>query len=305
MTDAERVRALFARDKRFLWALCYRMLGTPQDADDVVQETFLRLLSRPPADLDLPLRPWLTRVAMNLARDHLRARRRRGYHGPWLPGPVPTSEALPDTEAQPEARYGLVESLAFAFLVAVEDLTPSQRAVLVLRDVFGFSVRDTAAAIEISEANVKVTLHRAHAAMREYDASRPRTRANVDRVREMMLRFFAAVTTEDLTSAKAVLAAGVVELNDGGREFLAAKKPVIGIDRVLNFNANLARKYTAQPSLEFAEYNGTTAAVLRQDHGNPRVADRTVILIDLDDDGLVCRIYAVLASDKLSRLSAG
>src|SRR5262249_19652970 len=150
------------------------MTGVAADADDLVQETFLRAIERPRA-ADAALRPWLVGVARNLARDQRRRRRRRGWSGPWLPSPVETGddEASPSFEpSATEGRYDLLESCTFAFLLALEALTPQQRAVLLLREVFDYSVTETAAALDLSTANVKTTHHRARRAMAAYDAHR-------------------------------------------------------------------------------------------------------------------------------------
>src|SRR5215467_3594464 len=104
----------FAEHKGFLWGLCYRMTGSAADAEDIVQDTFVRALEKPPADMDAPLRPWLVKVALNLSRDQLRRRRRLEYFGPWLPSPVMTDgdsqlelDQPPTTESSPAARYDL------------------------------------------------------------------------------------------------------------------------------------------------------------------------------------------------------
>jgi RNA polymerase sigma-70 factor (ECF subfamily) len=121
----------YDEDKRFLWGLCYRMTGSAADADDLVQDTFVRALEKPPADMNAPLRPWLVKVALNLSRDQLRKRRRREYLGPWLPSPVLTEGDSPleieegaTSEMSPVARYDLLESVTLAFLLALEALTP-------------------------------------------------------------------------------------------------------------------------------------------------------------------------------------
>src|SRR5262249_2204314 len=161
--------------------LCYRMTGSAADADDLVQETFARVITTPPSE-PAGIRPWLARVAMNLAKDRLRARKRAVYMGPWLPSPLDTGRDFAD-DAWPnaESRYGLLESVSYAFLLACEALTPRQRAVLLLRDVLEYSVEETAEALELSEANVKTTHHRARAAMKAYDAERaPPTKAKQD-----------------------------------------------------------------------------------------------------------------------------
>jgi RNA polymerase sigma-70 factor (ECF subfamily) len=174
---------IFNENRRFLWGLCYRMTGSAADSDDILQETFVRLLQRPPADTDEPLRPWLARVAVNLSRDVLHRRRRQGYTGQWLPAPFETENnedvfAVLDLAADghaptdPAARYEVLESVSFAFLLALELLTPTQRAVLLLRDVFDFNVAEAAAVLRVTEQHVKTTHHRARRVMREYEEQR-------------------------------------------------------------------------------------------------------------------------------------
>ncbi|HKX28697.1 MAG TPA: sigma-70 family RNA polymerase sigma factor, partial [Blastocatellia bacterium] len=187
----------FKEHERFLWGLCYRLTGNAADADDLVQETFIRALKSPPARTDEPWRPWLVRVAINLGRDLLRQRKRRGYDGPWLPSPIEAgAEALEsevgpsDERGDPAARYDLLESVSFAFLLALEALTPTHRAVLLLRDVFDYSVKESASALEITEQNVKTTLHRARRIMLNYDKSRPLPdQALSEQSRQVMERF--------------------------------------------------------------------------------------------------------------------
>src|SRR5262249_62214081 len=104
---------IFQEHKPFLWSLCYRLTGSTADADDLVQETFVRALEHPPVDTDQPWRPWLVRVAMNLSRDQLRRRKRRRYHGVWLPAPIDGGEAAAGAGAA-EAAYGVIEGGAVA-----------------------------------------------------------------------------------------------------------------------------------------------------------------------------------------------
>src|SRR5215510_10237455 len=169
----------FDEHRRYLWGICYRMTGSAADAEDIVQETFVRALEKPPADMEAPLRPWLVKVAVNLSRDQLRRRRRREYFGPWLPAPVITEgesplefDQAPTQETSPVAHYDLLESVTLAFLLALEALTPAQRAVLLLRDAFDYSTSETAKALDMTESNVKVTLHRARQIMAAYDKHR-------------------------------------------------------------------------------------------------------------------------------------
>src|SRR5262245_27041878 len=187
----------FDEHRRFLWGVCYRMTGSAADAEDIVQDTFVRALEKPPADMEAPLRPWLVKVALNLSRDQLRRRRRREYFGPWLPSPVMTEENSPldfnhpaTQEISPVAHYDLTESVTLAFLLALEALTPAQRAVLLLRDVFDYSTDETAAALEMTESNVKVTLHRARRIMDAYDKHRVANLAErLAQMRETLQRF--------------------------------------------------------------------------------------------------------------------
>src|SRR5215467_16135557 len=156
---------LYEGNRSYLWGLCYRMTGNASDADDLVQETFVKALEHPPKRTDLAMRPWLVRVALNLSRDLLRSRRRR-QGDVWLPSPVPSEEldtppsfepAATESDS-PMARYEMLESVSFAFLLALEALTPAQRAVLLLRDVFEYSSAEAAEALDLSEGNVRVHL---------------------------------------------------------------------------------------------------------------------------------------------------
>ena len=122
----------FESHRGLLWSLCYRMTGCPADAEDVVQETFIRALQQPPKDTEAPLRPWLVTVALNLARDLLRRRRSHAYPGIWFPGPAELeSEAMAMAMAidPPQEGFDLLETGSYAFLVALEKLTPQPRAV--------------------------------------------------------------------------------------------------------------------------------------------------------------------------------
>src|SRR5262245_47569675 len=158
--DARDWAEAFEAHRRLLWSLCYRMTGVAADADELVQETFLRAQEARPSRAR-PLRPWLVKVAVNLSRDALRRRRRRDYTGPWLPAPVDLSSGQaeplgagadePSTEDGPERRLELRDTGSYAFLVAAEALTPTQRAVLLLCDVLEYAGREAAEALGISE----------------------------------------------------------------------------------------------------------------------------------------------------------
>jgi RNA polymerase sigma-70 factor (ECF subfamily) len=302
---------VFAEHRQFLWSLCYRLTGTAADAEDLVQETFVRALERPPRDQSRPWRPWLVHVALNLGRDLLRRRRRRGYVGPWLPAPVETgSETSPPSvepllvgEVTTEGRYDLLESVSFAFLLALEALTPLQRAVLLLRDVFDYDVAGCAAALAVSAANVKTTHHRARRAMAAYDAERcVPTRARQEATREALVRFMTALTSGDVRAVEALLAESVRALTDGGGEFLAARVPIVGPARVARFYWNIAHRHATAIEIDVRMLNGLPAAVIHLGEGLRGTAARFVLRADIDASGRITALHSVLATAKLSAL---
>ncbi len=293
-------------NRRYLWAICYRMTGSAADADDLVQETFARALEHPPPDPSTPWRPWLTRITVNLARDALRRRKVRGYPGQWLPEPVQLDGMLLDAagpENDAERRYGTFESLSFAFLIALEALTPTQRAVLLLRDALDYSVRETAEALEISEANVKTTLHRARAAMANYDESRLPTSTEVNRqVSEVLYKILGAMATGDVTAFESLLASDVVAISDGGGQTFAAKKPVVGANKIARMYAKLAAGASGDGKLEVLELNGAPAVMVEDPGVKPPASHRAVLRIELNSAGKVRSIHSVLNPEKLRRL---
>jgi RNA polymerase sigma-70 factor (ECF subfamily) len=291
--------------RSFLWGLSYRLTGSAADADDIVQETFVRALTRPPARRDQPWRPWLVRVALNLGRDLLRRRRRRRYEGPWLPSPIETEDVPPSfepaAEGTPASRYDLLESLSFAFLLALEALTPAQRAVLLLRDVFDYSVRETASALGFTEANVK-TLHlRARRLLAEYDQTGRATRPSAG-AKDVLSRFLACLQTGDARGAESLLAKDVRLLSDGGGEFVTALKPIVGQDRVLRLVFGLAAKRIFPTAVRFPRLNGGPGIVLDFAQVRPPLPPRVVWECRLDGDGRIAELFWVSASGKLSAL---
>jgi len=303
---------VFDENRRFLFGLCYRMTGSAADADDLVQETFARALASPPARTDEPWRPWLVRVAMNLSRDELRRRKRRAYKGPWLPEPVEDAQILdPDVAAAHEpastaGRYELVESVSFAFLIALEALTPVQRAVLLLRDVLEYSGAETAAALDLSEANVRVVHHRARKAMAGYDARRcpPSAERNRDLL-DVMARFLKSWAERDVPAMEALLAEEIVTLNDSNGRYPAAGIPVVGRNKVARFHMGIADLRNPIPRFKVRMLNGAPAVVAVYDPPpNDRFAPVYFTQAELDADGRIRRIYTVLAPDKLARLLA-
>jgi RNA polymerase sigma factor (sigma-70 family) len=297
-TQAAVLERAFAEHRPFLWSLCYRLCGDAADADDVVQDTFMRALQHPPARTDEPWRPWLVRVAMNLGRDLLRRRRRRRYVGPWLPAPVEEIEA--PTAAGPGVRYDRIESVSMAFLIVLETLSPTQRAVLLLRDVLDYSVRETARALDLGEPNVKTTHLRARRRLAGYDAQRVRpTRDLQQATRRALERFMNSLSRGDTAAVAALLAEDVSSYADGGGEYAAARDVVRGRVRVASLYVTLGSKVRVTHA-EVRTVNGLPALVADFADVPAGWAPRAVIQCEIDDRGLIRRIYSVSASRKLS-----
>lgn len=294
--------ASFEASRGHLWALAYRMMGTAADAEDLVQAAYLRALEKPPPRGG-DARGWLVRVTMNLARDELRRRQHRAYAGPWLPAPIATPEHdPPEAETRTsETRYAMAESLTFAFLLALEALSPQARAVLLLRDVFDYSGREAANVLELSEANVKTTLHRARKAMAAYDRRRP-PRAD-ETVQPLLERFLAALMGGDLEEVVRLLAEDAEAHTDGGGAFHAARNVVLGGERVAKFFLGILRRRQRIDDMRLLRINGMVSLVIEAAEDDPLLAPRFVTAIDPTPDGeRIARIYVSMAPDKLNGL---
>ena len=298
----------FNEHKRYLWGICYRMTGSAADADEIVQDTFVRALEKPPADLEAPLRPWLVTIALNLSRDQLRRRRRREYVGPWLPSPINTEDATPleleqpsAPEKSPVAQYDLRESVTMAFLLALEALTPTQRAVLLMRDVLDYSTAETAAAVEMTESNVKVTLHRARRAMKVYNKDRLSSVSNRARqMRDTLERFLSRLAEGDVEGLMKMLAADVVLVTDGGGELNALIEPVYGRAKVLRL---IAKLYEAQRSVTctaLGVLNYEPAILINRSKVNPGHASFFTMHCVLDRQLRIERFHFVFSPSKLA-----
>lgn len=293
------------RHERYLWGLAYRMLGVAADADEVVQDTFVKAIEKPPS-LDRPLRPWLARVAANLARDRLRIRRRRHYVGPWLPAPADVSD-LPDPAPGAEARYGALESSSYAFLLALEALTPNQRAVLLLRDVLDWSGRETAEALGLSETNAKVTLHRARRRLKAYQEQRSVPSDELSaRTMAALVAFMTALASADPTALQETFAEEARLLSDGGGEFFAATRPVVGAGKIVGMYLSLLkRRQKAGPGLprvDVVTVNGLPALWCHDPEAPPGDAPRFLWRCDVDVAGRIRAFHSVVHPAKLTAL---
>jgi RNA polymerase sigma-70 factor (ECF subfamily) len=302
------LEAVFRAQRKRLWAIVYRMTGSAADADDLVQDAFEKALADPPAG---DAGAWLARVAVNAGIDVLRKRKRTAYVGPWLPEPIDTGDEAVDVAGDPldtamsgaagaERRYDLLESASFAFLVALEALSPKARAVLLLRDVFDYSVRETADLLAMSETHVKVTHHRARRVMQTYDVARTvPTRELQARTRDALAALMAALVTGDLANVENMLAEDVRTLNDSAGEHTAARVPIHGRAKVALFWTKISKHENAR--VELRMLNGLPALLVTIDNPPAKIAPRTVIMINLDRRGLVRSVHGIVAPKKIAR----
>lgn len=297
------------RQRRRLWGLAYRLTGSAADADDVVQETVARWLERAPGDDPATSAGWNVRVATNLAIDLLRARRRRAYSGPWLPTPVEDGDedwldGVTGHEPSAETRYDRLESVTLAFLVALEVLGPRQRATLLLRDVLGHSVAETAAILDTSAGNVRILHLRARRAMAAYDAARSVPTAVLrDRHRAVLDRLLGCLAAQDVAGLEELLAESVRTATDAAGEYSALRAPLAGRAEVARFYLRAAaNRAPGGPSVEIRMVNGLPAAVVRLARPIRRQAPLLVIALRLDRAGRVAAIHTVLAPAKLARI---
>ena len=295
MTD---VLGVFDRHRRLLFSVAYQMLGSVTDAEDAVQDAWLRWSADDRDDVAEP-RAYLVRVVTRLALDRLDSARarRESYVGPWLPEPLLTHPvAAAPAPADPTAAAELVEQVSMALLVVLETLSPAERAVFVLREVFGLPVAEAAAALGRSEAAVRQMAHRA----REHvQARRPRFDADRGAHREVTERFLAACAGGDVDALLAALAPDAVLISDGGGKAKAALRPITGAEKVARFAAVVAGQGMALPGLriEIADLNGSPAVVAWAD-GEPLMTMSLVVA-----DGLVTQVLVVRNPDKLAGLS--
>ncbi len=275
-----------------LFSLAYRMVGSAGDAEDLVQDAFLRLHREHREGTEIESeKAFLTTVVTRLAIDHLRSARvrREEYVGEWLPEPL-----LVDPGPTPADEAEMSDTLSLAFLVLLESLSPLERAVFLLHDVFGYSHAEIAEIVGKREENCCQIASRARRAV---DERRPRFDPSEEERRRVAERFFAALAG-DVSDIAAVLAEDVVMHGDGGGKLPAIARPLVGADRVSRAWANWAKlglRLAAQ--IETTLVNGQPGALLKTADG----ALLTVVSLDIVD-GRVKEIRNVLNPDKLDHL---
>jgi RNA polymerase sigma-70 factor, ECF subfamily len=283
----------YAELRPLMFSIAYRMTGSIGDAEDIVQEAFLRLtrVLRDGAIIDTP-KAYLATVTTRLAISHLRSARvrRESYVGAWLPEPLVTS-----SEPDPAERAEMSDSLSMAFLVLLESLTPTERAVFLLHEVFGYGYTEIADITGKSEPNCRQILVRAR---HHVDDSKPRFETSRKQREEVASRFFEAAGGGDLAALLKLLAPDVTVVGDGGGKAWATVRPIHGRDQVARFMLGLARqgpKWGVR--VEMAWVNGQPGAVTYD--ANDRVIN--VFAVDIAD-GLVQAVRSVINPDKLQHL---
>src|SRR4051794_21297693 len=271
-----------------LFSIAYRMLGSVADAEDIVQEAFLRY-ERTTEVVESP-KAFLSTVVTRLALDQLKSARvrRETYVGEWLPEPLLTDD-------DPALHAEQADTLSMAFLVLLERLTPVERAVFLLHDVFGYRFDEVASMLALSEANCRQLGVRAR---RHVETEKPRFEASPRERDELAERFFAAVTDGDLAALVDLLAADVVVVGDGGGKVPQWATPIAGVDRVSRLLAGIGPQIAAyELVLERHEVNGQPGAVMRAPNGSIT----NVWSIEIAD-GLVQTVRSVINPDKLRHL---
>ncbi|WP_327744225.1 RNA polymerase sigma-70 factor [Streptomyces europaeiscabiei] len=287
---------VFHEYRKLLFSVAYRVLGSAADAEDAVQDAWIKWSSANRSQVTDP-KAYLTRIVSNLALERLRSTRhkRETYVGPWLPEPILTSGDTADAVTD-------AESVSMAMLVVLETLSPLERAVFVLKEVFGFSHAEIAEAVERSEAAVRQAAHRAREHVR---ARRPRFTADRSRQREVMERFFAAASGGDINTLMELLSPDVILWTDGGGKVRQALKPVVGAQTVASWFAAIGTVtyQGVQPAdmrAELVEINGGPGMVFS-------APDRVIatITFDFDAAGRVTAIHNVANPDKLQAITDG
>jgi RNA polymerase sigma-70 factor (TIGR02957 family) len=293
-TDTKRT-TVYEELRPLLFSIAYQMVGSASDAEDIVQEAFLRFHRESGRGTDIASpKAWLSTVTTRLAINHVQSARvrRERYVGTWLPEPLVTE---PDPAGLRHAETA--DSLSLAFLVLLESLGPVERAVFLLREVFDYGYDEIAAVVGKSPDNCRQIAVRAR---RQVEARKPRFEASRRKREELSRRFFEAVEADDTQGLIGLLAADVVVYADGGGKAPAATRPVYGRERVAAMFGQI-RTFSQRlgvRSIRYAEVNGQPGALYLDPEGHPVL----VVSLDIADD-LVQTVHAITNPDKLRHLT--
>ena len=283
--------AAFLELRPVLFGLAYRMMGTTTDADDVVQDAFVRWQAQDAAEVASP-RAYLTTVVTRLCIDRLTAARarRETYPGTWLPEPVPVDDS------DPAAVADMADSLSLAFLVLLEELDPLSRAVFLLHDVFGYEFPEVADMTGQSAANCRQLASRAR---RRVAQRRRRFDADEQQSYQLARRFVDACGTGDIGGLMALLAEDVVVWTDGGGKARAAPRPVLGAHRAARFLVGIAKTLSPEAVVELRSLNRQPGVVISDDAGAT-----AAVVLDVSQ-GRIVAVRVVSNPDKLRAVQPG
>jgi len=283
----------FESYRPYLFSIAYRMLGSAMDAEDMVQETYLRYQTTP-AEPIRSLKAYLTTIIIRLCMDqlHLARRKREVYVGPWLPEPILTT-TTPSSE-DPAERVDREESISLAFLVLLEQLQPFERAVFLLREVFEYAFAEIASMLGKSEAACRRSFSRAKQHLKEH---RPRFPASPETHRELLSGYFQAVENGEMTALQNLLAEEVTLWADsGGKVKGAALRPISGRDAVARFSVGTKRFLPEDYRVEMAEVNRQPALIFR-------TGDQALLVLTIEvEEGHIQAIRLIANPEKLARI---
>ncbi|WP_309115587.1 RNA polymerase sigma-70 factor [Saccharothrix sp.] len=280
---------VFVTYRNLLFTVAYEMLGSAADAEDVLQETWLRWVE---VDLDQvrDQRAYLVRTTTRQALNRLRTmqRRKESYVGPWLPEPLLTTPDVAENVA-------LAESVSMAMMLVLETLSPTERAVFVLHEVFGLGYAEIAEAVGKTRDTVRQIAHRAR---KHVEARRPRKAVAPSEVRAVLDSFRKALETRDLQGLMDVLAPDVVLVSDGGGVKQAALRPIVGADKFARYAVGGLGRFTVDLVTEPTTVNGSPALVTRVN------GELDGVLACHVSDGRITGLYFVRNPEKLTRVGA-
>jgi RNA polymerase sigma-70 factor, ECF subfamily len=283
----------FETYRTYLFAIAYRMLGSAMDAEDMVQETYLRYQTTPPETIR-SLKAFLTTIISRLCMDQLQlARRKREvYVGPWLPEPILTT-TTPVSE-DPAERVEREESISLAFLLLLEELQPFERAVFLLHEVFEYDFAEIASMLDKSEAASRRSFSRAKQHLSEH---RPRFPASAQTHQQLLSGYLQAVQGGDMTPLMNLLSENVTLWADGGGKIKqAALRPIVGRDAVARFSLGTKRFWPENSRVELGEVNGQAALIIR-------TGDQAFSVLTIEvEQGQIQAIRIIANPEKLARV---
>lgn len=292
----DRLIGAFEPHRPWLTGLAYRMLGSRAEAEDCVQEAWLRWREVPHESVGQP-RAYLSRTVTRLCLDRLKSAQaqREVYVGPWLPEPI--VDEAGHWQAGPDAASEFADDLSYALMLALERLSPLERAAFLLHDVFDTGFAEIAATLGRSEAACRQLASRARERIRE---ARPRFTVSIRDCERLAAAFLFAAQTGDADQLKQLLAEDALFLSDGGGQVAAAGIPVQGRDRIIKLMLGLRSKHPlpVDARAEFVLINGQAGCIVREPDGRPI----QTVALEFDGDGRVRALYVVRNPDKLRHL---